>query len=153
MWTITLKTLCPLNATNSCCVILFPTILALWNFWIHVGSSDSSDKASYIEVSVDDFFCVSTTLRVPDIDPDDGHVEFGRNLDDMRSRSEDNVIEDVVAPENAFDIIWRNTRICVLIVVWNTYNFEIGLGLWKSRGRNLVCIRGEWVFDIFFNLL
>jgi len=86
-------------------VILFPTILALWNSWIHVGSSNSSDKASHIEVSVDDFFCVSITLRVPDINPDDGHVGFGGNLDDIRSRSKDNVVKDVVAPENAFDII------------------------------------------------
>ena len=29
------------------------------------------------------FFCISTTLRVPDINPDNGHVRFGGNLDNI----------------------------------------------------------------------
>jgi len=44
-------------------------------------------------------------LRVPDINPDDGHVRFWGNLDDTRLRSKENVVKDVVAPENVFNII------------------------------------------------
>jgi len=44
-------------------------------------------------------------LRVPNVDPDDRHVGFRGDLDDARSRSEDNVVEDVVTSEDAFNII------------------------------------------------
>jgi len=65
----------------------------------------------------------------------------------------DNVVEYVIDLEDAFDIIGRNMRICNLAVVWNAYDFEIGLRLRKSGGRNLFHISRERVFDIFFNLL
>jgi len=44
-------------------------------------------------------------LSVPNIDPDYGHVGLGKDFDDMRFRCRDNVIKDVVAFENTFDII------------------------------------------------
>jgi len=83
----------------------FPTILALRNSQIHISSLNCSNEASYIEASVYDLFCIGTALRVPNVDPDDRHVGFRGDLDDVRSRSEDNVVEDVVTSEDAFDII------------------------------------------------
>jgi len=56
-------------------------------------------------VSVYDLFCIGTTLRVPNVNPDDKHVRFRGDLDDARSRSEDDVVEDVVTSEDAFNII------------------------------------------------
>jgi len=53
---ITLYTFGPLNAVYTSYVTLFPTVLALWNTQIHISSMNRSDEASYIEVSVDDFF-------------------------------------------------------------------------------------------------
>ncbi len=44
-------------------------------------------------------------MRVPNVDPNDRHVRFRRDLDDARSRSKDDVIEDVVTSEDAFNII------------------------------------------------
>jgi len=83
----------------------FPTIFALRNSQIHISSLNCSNEAFYIEVSVYDLFCVRTTLRVPNVDPDDRHVRFRGELDDARSRSKDDVVEDVVTSEDAFNII------------------------------------------------
>jgi len=83
----------------------FPTILALRNFQIHISSPNCSNEASYIEASVYNLFCVGTALRVPNVNPDDRHVRFRGDLDDTRSRSKDNIVEDVVTSEDAFNII------------------------------------------------
>jgi len=58
VWTVTLKTLGPLDMTYPGHVTPLPTILALWYTWVHVGSSYSSDEASDIEASVDDFLSI-----------------------------------------------------------------------------------------------
>ena len=131
----------------------FPAILILQHSWIYVGSSNCSYKASYIKSSIDDFFCIRTALRVPNIDPDNGHVRFKKDLDDTGFGGKDNVIEYVIALKDAFNIMGRNTRVCNLTIVWNAYDFEIGLRLWKSGERNLFHISRERVFDIFFDLL
>jgi len=78
----------------------FPTILALRNSWIHISSPNCSNEAS-----VYDLFCIETALRVPNVDPDDRHVGFIGDLDDVRSRSEDDAVEDVVTSEDTFNII------------------------------------------------
>jgi len=83
----------------------FPTILALRNSQIYISSLNCSNKASYIKASAYDLFCVGTTLRVPNVDPDDRYVRFREDLDDARSRSKDNVVEDMVTSEDAFNII------------------------------------------------
>jgi len=44
-------------------------------------------------------------LRVPNVDPNDRHVGFRGDLDDARSRSKNNVVEDMVTSEDAFNII------------------------------------------------
>ena len=88
-------------------------------------------------------------MQVPNINPDNGHVRFRGDLDDMGFGGKDNVIEYVIALKDAFDIIGRNTRICNLAIVWNAYDFEIGLRLWKSGGRNLFHISRERVLTYF----
>jgi len=54
--TITLHIFGPLNVAYTGYVALFPTVLALWGIWIHIGSTNYSDEAFYIKASVDDFF-------------------------------------------------------------------------------------------------
>ena len=110
---------------------------------VHVGSSYHSNEASDIEASVDDFLSIWSTLSVPNVDPNDGHVRFGENLNDARLRYKDDVIKDMVALKDAFNTIWGDMRINILTVVRDTYDFEIGLGLWESRGQDLFHIRGE----------
>ena len=52
---ITLHTFGPLNVAYTSHVALFPIVLALWDIQIHIGSTNHSDEAFYVEVSVDNF--------------------------------------------------------------------------------------------------
>jgi len=44
-------------------------------------------------------------LDIPDVDPDDRHVGFWRDLDDVRFRCENDVVEQMVGLENVFNFI------------------------------------------------
>jgi len=52
-------------------------IFALGDTQVHVCSSDCSDVVAYIEAYVDEKFCVLTTLNIPDVDPNYGHIRLG----------------------------------------------------------------------------
>ena len=62
-------------------MLLFPVILTLRYTRIHIGTSNHSDVAFYIEASVDKPFYIVATLDVPDVNLYDSHVGFGRDLD------------------------------------------------------------------------
>ena len=61
-----------------------PAVLALGNSWIHVHASNCRNVVTYIEASIDEHFSIFATLDIPDVDPDYGHVRFGRDFDDSR---------------------------------------------------------------------
>jgi len=65
MRTIALHTFGPLSMAYASCVAPFPTVLTLRNSWIHVSFANSSDIASYIKVSVDDFFTIGPVFEYP----------------------------------------------------------------------------------------
>ena len=67
---IVLDTLGPLNATNTCCVTPLPTVLALWNTWVHVSIMYDSNETPNVELSIDNSFGLRTILGVPCINPD-----------------------------------------------------------------------------------
>jgi len=67
----------PLNATYPVYMPPFPTILALWDTWVHVGTMNCGNKASYIEASVNYFLSIGPILCVPNVDPNYGHIRFG----------------------------------------------------------------------------
>jgi len=73
---ITLDTLGPLDATNTCYVSLLPTVLILWDTQVHISTIYCSNEISHVEMLIDDSFGSRTILSIPDIDPDDGHVRF-----------------------------------------------------------------------------
>jgi len=56
---------------------LLPAIFALGDTWVHVCSSDCSNVVAYIEASVDEKFCVLTTLNIPNVDPNYSHIQLG----------------------------------------------------------------------------
>jgi len=74
---ITLHTFGLLSVAYASYVALFPTVLALRNFWIHVSSADSSDIAFYVKASVDDFFAIRPVLSIPYVYPDCCHIRLG----------------------------------------------------------------------------
>jgi len=153
MQLVALNTLRLLDMAYPCCVTPFPTILVLWNSWVHVCTTNCCNKASNVEASVDNFLGIWTALSVPNIDPDYGHVRLGRDFDDTRFRCKDNIVKNVVAFENAFNVIWGNASVWTFVVVWDACNFEVGLRLWKSWGGDPFHIRWKGVFDIFLNFL
>ena len=55
----------------------FPTILTLQDIWVHVDTMNHSDRASYIEASVDDFLGIGLILCVPNVNPNYGHIRLG----------------------------------------------------------------------------
>ena len=59
----------------------FPVVFALGNSGIHVCSSNSSNVVANIEASVDKHFSIVTTLNIPYIYPDNGHVGLQGNFD------------------------------------------------------------------------
>ena len=71
---VTFNAFSPLDTTYPSHVTPFPAILALWDSWVHVCSLYHSNKASHIEVSVDDHFCIGTILCVPYVNPYYGHI-------------------------------------------------------------------------------
>jgi len=78
---IAFGTLRPLNVANPYCMTPLPTILALRNPRVHVGSLYSSDNALNIKMSVNDFFCIYAILDIPDINPYNSHVRLGKYFD------------------------------------------------------------------------
>ena len=150
---ITLNTLGSLNTTYTHCVSPFLTVFTLQNTWIHVCTTYHSNETSNIKTSVDNWFGLGTSLDIPDIDPDDGHIWFQRNFDDFRPRSENNIVEDVVILENFLNIVRQNMCVCLFIQKRNSYNLEVGFWLGELRSGNLIIIIMEWTLDIFLNLL
>ena len=108
---IAFGTLRPLNAANPYHMTLLPTILVLRNLQVHIGSPYSSDDASNVKTSVNDFFCICAILDIPDIDLYNSHVRLGRYFDNAQFRCKNYVIENVVILEDAFNIIRGYMRV------------------------------------------
>ena len=63
-----------------------------------------SDETSYVEMSVNDWFGLRTILYVPDIDLNDGHIQFQWDFDNSRPRGKNDIIENVIALENFLNV-------------------------------------------------
>ena len=63
-----------MRATAKCQMSPLPTVLALWNAWIHIGTFDGSNETSNIEATIYNVLCQRTTLGIPDIQPDHHYV-------------------------------------------------------------------------------
>ena len=74
MSSITLCTPGDMRATAECRMTPLPTVLTLWDTWVHVGTFDSSDESSYVKATIDNVLCRRTTLGIPDVYPDHHHV-------------------------------------------------------------------------------
>jgi len=51
-----------------------PAVFALGDTGIHICTFNSSDVASYIEAPINQLLCFPTTLNVPNVYSDDGHI-------------------------------------------------------------------------------
>lgn len=83
--TITLNTFGSLYSAQEHSVSPLPAVFALRDTRIYICTSDSSNVAFYIEVPINQLLHFLTTLNIPNVYPDDGHIQFGRNFDNMWS--------------------------------------------------------------------
>ena len=63
-----------MRTTTECRMSPLPTVLTLWDTWVHVGTFDSSDESSYVEATIDNVLRRKTTLGISDVHPDHRHV-------------------------------------------------------------------------------
>ena len=62
----------------------FPIVSTLRNSWVHICSTDYSNNSSDIETSVDNQLSLCIILQIPDVNPNDSHIRFGRCFDYIR---------------------------------------------------------------------
>ena len=72
------------------------------------------DETSDVGPPIDEALCFSAALSIPDIDPYDGHVRFGRHFDYSLFRGQDDIIEDVVALKDFFNVIQGDINVGLL---------------------------------------
>jgi len=115
-----------LDAARVCGMSPFPAVFTLGDSRVHVRSSYRSDVFAHIEASVNEEFSISPALHIPNINPNDGHVGFGRDLDNPWFGCEGDVIENMILFENSFDVGRGKLllRVCVR-VERNSYDFQI----------------------------
>ena len=65
-----------LNSACTCSVTPLPTILILWNSWIHIGTTNTSNVPTNIETSVDKSLGLCTTLGIPNINSNNQYIQF-----------------------------------------------------------------------------
>ena len=140
MGTIALSAFRSLNVTDSCWVTPLLAIFTLRDARVHVGTFHCSNNVSDIESSVDDFSSVATILVVPNIDPDNCHIQLGRDFNNVWSWCKDDVVEDMIIFEDVFDILRGDMCARIVNVIWNAYDFKVRLWLGKSGRRYSVVV-------------
>ena len=74
--TIALDTLGALDTAGHSCMFPLPTSFVLRDTRIHIGSSNSCDKPPYIKTSVNKTFSLTTTLNIPNVNPNNRHIRL-----------------------------------------------------------------------------
>ena len=69
---------------QECRVAPLPVVMTLRDSRVHVGSPDGGNVPAKVERMIYQQLCFGSILRIPNVKPDDGHVGFGRSLDDPR---------------------------------------------------------------------
>ena len=149
---IILNTLQFLNSTRYSGVFQFPTIFTLWNTRVHVGSSDCSNILSHIKVLINKAFGLTPALNIPDINPNDQHVQLWRNFDSLWFWSKDDVIENLILLNDLLYIARREAFLRFVIEeIRNAYYFQIELRLWELRNFHIKRVNVINIFYVFFN--
>ena len=127
---IVLDALGALDTAGHSCMSLSPAILALRNAKVHVGSSNSCNKPPYIETPVNKTFSLTSTLNIPDVNPNNWYIRLRWHFDDIQFWHENNIVEYLILFDNAFNLTWCKTFIkWIMKKVKNTYDFQIRLWL------------------------
>ena len=101
---IALDALWTLDPTRKSWMTPFPAVFTLWDSRVHVSRPNSCNISSNVEAPIDETFGFYTTLSVPDVNPYNCHVWFGRCFDHSWLGCESNIVKNLVLLDNSFDI-------------------------------------------------
>ena len=74
------------KSTWECYISSLSAVLALKDAWVHVSTPNSSNVVFYVEASVNELFSLATTLDIPYVNLDNGHIRSREYLNDMRHK-------------------------------------------------------------------
>lgn len=97
---IALDILWILDSTWKSWVTPSPAVFTLCDSRVCISSPNCCNVPSDIEAPIDKTFGLYTTLSIPDVNPDDHHVWFGRHFDYSWFGCESNIVKDLVLFDN-----------------------------------------------------
>jgi len=71
-----------MGSARECGVVPLPAVVTLRDSGVHVGGPDGSNVPAKVKGMIYQQLCFGSILRIPNVKPDDGHVRFGRSLND-----------------------------------------------------------------------
>ena len=135
---ITFDAFGPLDTTGEGGVTPFPAIFALEDSRIHICSSNRCDIIAHIEVPVDKKFSILTTLYIPNIYPNNSHIRFWWDLDNLWLGCKGDVVKNMILLEYGFNIQWSKLLLRIRVEIeWYANDFQIRFRLGES-----------WIFDL-----
>ena len=86
-------------------VVPFLAIFALRDIWVHVCTINCSNMSSYVKTSINETFSFRATLIILYINIDNSYIKLGGYFNNLRSRSENNIVEDMCRLNDLFNNI------------------------------------------------
>jgi len=80
---IALNAFHPLDSAQKGHMSPFPAILALGHTRVHVCPSNGGNIIPYIEAPVNETFCLTLTLNIPDVQPNNSYIQLWEDLDNI----------------------------------------------------------------------
>ena len=85
-------------------MILFPTVFTLRNTRVHISHSYHHNIPSDIETLIYKAFTLDSALGIPNVNPHNYYIRFGRYFDHPWFGGKDNVIEDLILLNDILNI-------------------------------------------------
>ena len=70
-----------------------PAVLTLWSTWVCIGTSNGSNKTTYIETTVNNVLSCRTALGIPDVHPSHHLIGFRGCFNNTRFWSQSDIFE------------------------------------------------------------
>jgi len=96
------------------CVFLFLAILTLGNSRVYIGILYYDNIVLYVKALINKSFGGYTILGVPNVDPNNSHVQFWRNFDNSWFWCNMNVVKDICGFNACFHYIRINRHVSTL---------------------------------------
>ena len=84
---------------------LFPAVFVLGHAKVYIHPSDSGNIVFYIETSVNKALCLASTLDIPNVQPNDGYIQFWGYLNNPQFGHQNYVIKNLILFDDVFNIL------------------------------------------------